>query len=79
MCGRAFQPNFLWIWPSSKISVMGGEQAANVLLQLKKINVKKKNEDWNEKIEKEFFQNWSNNLIINQIHFIHLQDCGMMV
>ena len=42
MCGRAFQPNFLWIWPSSKISVMGGEQAANVLLQLKKINVKKK-------------------------------------
>ena len=55
MCGRAFQPNFLWIWPSSKISVMGGEQAANVLLQLKKINVKKKNEDWNEKIEKEFF------------------------
>ena len=42
MCGRAFQPNFLWIWPSSKISVMGGEQAANVLLQLKKINVKRK-------------------------------------
>ena len=34
---------------------MGGEQAASVLLQLKKINVKKKNEDWNEKIEKEFF------------------------
>ena len=55
MCGRAFQPNFLWMWPSSKISVMGGEQAANVLLQLKKINVKKKNENWNEKIEKVFF------------------------
>lgn len=35
MCGRAFQPRQLWMWPNSKISVMGGEQAANVLLQVK--------------------------------------------
>ncbi|MBL7715112.1 MAG: methylcrotonoyl-CoA carboxylase [Bdellovibrionales bacterium] len=35
MCGRAFQPRFLWMWPNSKISVMGGEQAANVLSQVK--------------------------------------------
>ena len=31
MCGRAFNPRFLWMWPNAKISVMGGEQAANVL------------------------------------------------
>lgn len=35
MCGRAFQPRFLWMWPNSRISVMGGEQAANVLLTVK--------------------------------------------
>jgi 3-methylcrotonyl-CoA carboxylase beta subunit len=35
MCGRAFQPNFLFMWPNARISVMGGEQAANVLLRVK--------------------------------------------
>lgn len=36
MCGRAFNPRFLWSWPNSRISVMGGEQAASVLAQVKK-------------------------------------------
>ncbi len=36
MCGRAFDPAFLWSWPSSRISVMGGEQAASVLVQVKR-------------------------------------------
>ncbi len=35
MCGRAYQPRFMWMWPNAKISVMGGEQAANVLSQVK--------------------------------------------
>lgn len=35
MCGRAYEPNFLWAWPNSKTSVMGGEQAAQVLTQIK--------------------------------------------
>jgi acetyl-CoA carboxylase carboxyltransferase component len=35
MCGRAYNPRFLWMWPNSRISVMGGEQAANVLLTVK--------------------------------------------
>jgi acetyl-CoA carboxylase carboxyltransferase component len=35
MCGRAYDPRFLWMWPNSRISVMGGEQAANVLLTVK--------------------------------------------
>ncbi len=36
MCGRAYSPRFLWMWPNSRISVMGGEQAANVLLTVKR-------------------------------------------
>ncbi len=36
MCGRAYSPRFLWMWPNSRISVMGGEQAANVLLTIKR-------------------------------------------
>lgn len=34
MCGRAYDPRFLWMWPNARISVMGGEQAANVLVQV---------------------------------------------
>jgi acetyl-CoA carboxylase carboxyltransferase component len=36
MCGRAYQPRFLWMWPNTRISVMGGEQAAGVLSQVKR-------------------------------------------
>src|SRR4029453_1201484 len=36
MCGRAYSPRFLWMWPNARISVMGGEQAANVLAQIKR-------------------------------------------
>ncbi|HIC21900.1 MAG TPA: methylcrotonoyl-CoA carboxylase, partial [Planctomycetes bacterium] len=36
MCGRAYQPRQLWMWPNARISVMGGEQAAHVLLQIKR-------------------------------------------
>ncbi|MES2855027.1 MAG: carboxyl transferase domain-containing protein [Bdellovibrionota bacterium] len=35
MCGRAYQPRFLWMWPNARISVMGGDQASNVLLTVK--------------------------------------------
>ncbi|MGE5832849.1 MAG: carboxyl transferase domain-containing protein, partial [Acidobacteriota bacterium] len=36
MCGRAYEPRFLWMWPNARISVMGGEQAASVLVQVKR-------------------------------------------
>jgi acetyl-CoA carboxylase carboxyltransferase component len=36
MCGRAFDPRFLWMWPNARISVMGGEQAAGVLTTVKR-------------------------------------------
>ena len=35
MCGRAYDPRFLWMWPNARIAVMGGEQAAGVLAQVK--------------------------------------------
>lgn len=41
MCGRAYDPRFLWTWPTSRISVMGGEQAAQVLLTVKKDQLKR--------------------------------------
>ena len=44
MCGRAYQPRQLWMWPNAKISVMGGEQAANVLLTVKQDQLAKKGE-----------------------------------
>ncbi len=48
MCGRAYSPRFLWTWPNARISVMGGEQAANVLAQVKLDNLEAKGKDWPE-------------------------------
>lgn len=44
MCGRAYSPRFLWMWPNSRISVMGGEQAANVLLTVKRDQLARSNQ-----------------------------------
>ena len=49
MCGRAYSPNFLWTWPNAKISVMGGEQAAEVLATVKKEQLKRQGKDISEK------------------------------
>lgn len=38
MCGRAYDPNFLFMWPNARISVMGGEQAADVLTTVHRLN-----------------------------------------
>lgn len=46
MCGRAYSPRFLWGWPNSRISVMGGEQAANVLATIRKDAMAAKGQDW---------------------------------
>jgi 3-methylcrotonyl-CoA carboxylase beta subunit len=56
MCGRAYQPRFMWTWPNSKISVMGGEQAANVLWTVKKDQLENKGEKVTAAMEKEFKQ-----------------------
>ena len=48
MCGRGFSPRFLWSWPTSRISVMGGEQAAQVLSQIKLDKMAKDKQEWPE-------------------------------
>jgi len=46
MCGRAYSPRFLWMWPNARISVMGGEQAANVLAQVKREALERSGKAW---------------------------------
>ncbi|WP_340378882.1 carboxyl transferase domain-containing protein [Streptomyces sp. SS7] len=46
MCGRAYSPRFLWMWPNAKISVMGGEQAASVLATVKRDQLEAGGESW---------------------------------
>jgi 3-methylcrotonyl-CoA carboxylase beta subunit len=55
MCGRAYQPRFLWMWPNARISVMGGEQAANVLLTVKLDQLKAKGQSMSDS-EREAFK-----------------------
>ncbi|KAH0451818.1 hypothetical protein IEQ34_019117 [Dendrobium chrysotoxum] len=54
MCGRAYSPDFLFLWPTAKISVMGGAQAAGVLAQIEKNNKKKQGIKWSEEEEENF-------------------------
>src|SRR5688500_4015713 len=54
MCGRAYSPRFLWTWPNARISVMGGEQAANVLAQVKRDALEKSGKEWSKKDEDAF-------------------------
>jgi 3-methylcrotonyl-CoA carboxylase beta subunit len=46
MCGRAYSPRFLWMWPNARISVMGGEQAANVLATVRRDGLEARGETW---------------------------------
>ncbi|KAG5238804.1 methylcrotonoyl-CoA carboxylase beta chain [Salix suchowensis] len=54
MCGRAYSPNFLFLWPNAKISVMGGAQAASVLSQIESGNKKKQGIQWTEEEQENF-------------------------
>jgi 3-methylcrotonyl-CoA carboxylase beta subunit len=54
MCGRAFQPRLLWMWPNARISVMGGEQAAAVLAQVRRDNIEAKGGAWPAEEEEAF-------------------------
>jgi 3-methylcrotonyl-CoA carboxylase beta subunit/propionyl-CoA carboxylase len=56
MCGRAYGPRQLWMWPNARISVMGGEQAANVLLQVKMDQLRAQGKTMNAKEQQEFMQ-----------------------
>jgi 3-methylcrotonyl-CoA carboxylase beta subunit len=54
MCGRAYSPRFLWMWPNSRISVMGGEQAASVLSTIRRDGYEAKGQEWSAEDEDAF-------------------------
>ncbi|MET4328354.1 3-methylcrotonyl-CoA carboxylase beta subunit [Bradyrhizobium sp. i1.15.2] len=54
MCGRAYSPRFLWMWPNARISVMGGEQASMVLSQVRRDNIEAKGDSWSKEDEDKF-------------------------
>jgi 3-methylcrotonyl-CoA carboxylase beta subunit len=56
MCGRAYDPRFMFMWPNARISVMGGEQAAGVLAQIKRDQKEKRGEEWSTEEEAKFKQ-----------------------
>jgi 3-methylcrotonyl-CoA carboxylase beta subunit len=56
MCGRAYDPRFLWTWPNSRIGVMGGEQAAGVLATVKRDAIERKGGSWSAEEEAAFKQ-----------------------
>uniref|UniRef100_UPI0030F75271 carboxyl transferase domain-containing protein n=1 Tax=uncultured Acidovorax sp. TaxID=158751 RepID=UPI0030F75271 len=54
MCGRAYSPRFLWMWPNARISVMGGDQAAGVLATVKRDGIEAKGGQWSMEEEEAF-------------------------
>ncbi len=56
MCGRAYSPRFLWMWPNARICVMGGEQAAGVLATVKRDGIEAKGGSWSAEEEAKFKQ-----------------------
>jgi 3-methylcrotonyl-CoA carboxylase beta subunit len=56
MCGRAYQPRFLWMWPNARISVMGGEQAASVLATVRRDAIEARDGAWSAQEEEAFKQ-----------------------
>ena len=56
MCGRAYDPRFLWMWPNARIAVMGGEQAAGVLATVKRAGIERSGQQWSQLDEDDFKQ-----------------------
>jgi 3-methylcrotonyl-CoA carboxylase beta subunit len=54
MCGRAYSPRFLWMWPNARVSVMGGEQAASVLATVRRDTLEARGEAWSGEDEEAF-------------------------
>jgi len=54
MCGRAYSPRFLWMWPNARVSVMGGAQAASVLATVKRDGIEAKGGQWSAEDEEKF-------------------------
>jgi 3-methylcrotonyl-CoA carboxylase beta subunit len=56
MCGRAYSPNFIWSWPQSRIGVMGPDQAASVVTQVRADSAKSRGESWGEEEQRRYYE-----------------------
>ena len=78
MCGRAYDPRFLWMWPNARISVMGGEQAASVLAQVKIAKQQNKAKNGRLKKKKPLWMRLLRNMINKVILIMAARDYGTM-
>ncbi len=78
MCGRAYSPRFLWMWPNARISVMGGEQAAMVLSQLRRDNIEAKGGSWSVQEEEQFRAPIREQYETQDIRITPRRGCGTM-
>ena len=76
MCGRAFGPNFVWMWPNAKIAVMGGEQAAGVLVRVRRDALAKKGESLLEEAADAIRQPVLDQFAKQSDRFMPLPGCG---
>lgn len=76
MCGRAYSPRFLWMWPNARISVMGGEQAASVLAQIRRDGIEADGRHWSKEGEEAFKQPIRENTNGKAIPIMPVQGCG---
>jgi len=56
MCGRAYSPRFMWVWPNARLAVMGAEQAASVLATVRRDQIEGRGGEWSAAEEAEFKQ-----------------------
>ena len=54
MCGRAYSPNFLWMWPNARIAVMGGPQAAMTLSTVRRNQIERSGGEWSAEEQEQF-------------------------
>ena len=79
MCGRAYDPRFLFMWPNSRISVMGGPQAADVLTTVKQDQRHRNGSSPMDQEEVDFFERQSyRSTRKKEAHITQQHDCGMM-
>ena len=76
MCGRAYSPRFLWMWPNARISVMGGEQAASVLATVKRDSIEARGGTWSAEEEAASRRRSARNTTRKAIRTIRRRGCG---
>ena len=76
MCGKAYDPRLIVGWPAAEIAVMGGAQAAKVLLQIEMASLKSKGEEISKEKEEGYFTVLKRNMMIKLLLIMLLQDYG---